>query len=406
MTLSRLVLLVCILLFFGKKANAQDCPLPQNKKTLQGNYVTANISTGGNTFLDGDAIENFTVPNTLTPSVGTILSSGLWLGAMDQNGNIKIAATNYDFPNRYDYATGPILNENGNLTFACEDYDQLWEVFGYEIKQHISDFEDNGIIDHPIANIFNYPAHQNPFFENIHGFALPNTPQGLAPFFDQNGDGIYNPNDGDFPLPESVSQNTIPSHIIWKIFNDAGTTHTLSNSEPLNVEVQQTVWSFWCDDNPILNHSIFSSYKVINRGNETLDSMTASIFTDFDLGCFTDDYHGSAPHLNTIYSYNEDAIDGATGTDCGQGVNTYGENPPVQAITLLNQSLSSYIHYYIGPFDPPIGVFPPIQPQGFFHFINGIWKDEIPITFGGDGYLSGGDTTHYLYPDNPNDSQG
>jgi len=406
MTLSLFILVLSIFLFFGKKTIAQDCPLPQNNKTLQGNFVTANITTGGNTFWDGDVDDIFSVPNTITPPLGTIISSGLWLGALDQNGSIKIAATRYDGPFDYDYSAGPILEENGQITFACEDYDQLWEVFGYEIQQHISDFEDNGIIDQPIENIFGYPAHQNPFFENINGFVLPNTPQGLAPFFDQNSDGIYNPNDGDFPLPESVSQNTIPSQIIWKIFNDAGSSHTLSNSDPLNVEVQQTVWSFWCEDNPILNYSIFSSYKIINRGNETLDSMSAGIFTDFDLGCYTDDYFGCAPNLNTYYSYNHDSLDGTTGINCDADFNSYGANPPVQAVTFLNQSLTSYVQYYIDSFDPPSGVFPPQLPQEFFHFLNGQWGNGLPITYGTDGYNTGGDSTKYLYPDNPNDSLG
>ena len=142
----------------------------------------------------------------------------------------------------------------------------MWEVYGYEIEQHIKDFEDDGIINNAIPNIYGYPGHQNFFFEYYNGFSLPNTSHGLAPFFDNDNDGNYNPTAGDYPLPDSVDPSIIPGHIIWGIFNDGGTNHTSSGGLPLNAEIHQTFWSFYCDDNEHLNNSIFASYKIINKG--------------------------------------------------------------------------------------------------------------------------------------------
>ena len=265
--------------------NAQDCPLPTSIKTLQGNNISADILIDGSLFWDRSnaGFRYAAQPNPLT---GTIFNAGIWMGGFDSDGNLKIAAVEYPNENRKEFAAGPILEDNGQMTFDCDNYDQLWEVYGYEIKQHISDFEDNGVINNPIQHIYAYPGHQNPFFESIHGFSLPNTTHGLAPFFDNNNDGIYNPTDGDYPLPESVHPNSIPAHVMWGIYNDAGVEHSNSYGEPLNVEIHQTVWAFNCTDNETLNNSVFTSHKIINKDSSPLDSMYVGFWTDMDVGCF------------------------------------------------------------------------------------------------------------------------
>ena len=253
----KISILFCFMFLSLKNISGQECPLPSSTKVLEGNNISANIMLGGDLFWDrenGNAL--FQSPMNQQPFINTIFNAGLFVGAYDNQNQLKVAATIYPSENRKDFAAGPIINNNGTLEFDCENYDQLWEVFGYEIQQHISDFEDNGIIDHPILNIFGYPAHENSFFENIHGFHLPKTPQGLAPFYDVNNDGIYSPDLGEFPLPSSVNKNNIPSHIIWGIFNDGATSHTESMGEPLNIEVQLTAWAFSCKENEILNNSI------------------------------------------------------------------------------------------------------------------------------------------------------
>ena len=236
---------------------------------------------------------------------------------------------------------------------------------------------------------------------------MPNTPQGLAPFSDQNNDGIYNPDDGDYPLPEGVATNNIPRHIIWGTFNDAGTNHTQSSGEKLNIEVQLTAYSFYCNEDEILNNTIFTSHKIINRGNETLDSLIFTKFVDFNIGCFTDDYIGCIPDMNTFYAYNEDDIDGNSDSLCYNQDPSFGNNPPVQAITFLNQEMSSFsVGGGMGGLsDPPSQMVAPTYYTSYFNYMNGLWKNGDSLTYGGYGF-GGTQSTSYLYPDNPNDPNG
>ncbi|MFK7775916.1 MAG: T9SS type A sorting domain-containing protein [Saprospiraceae bacterium] len=386
---------------FGKNTFAQDCQLPKSFGVLNGNNIRTSIPMNGNLFwtIDEDPLFQVVNPPAVQVIPNTFFTTGLWLAGKNADNDLKIAVAAYQGVNNHDYFSGPINNDNGQLSFQCDNYDRIWEVFGYEISHHISDFNDNGVINSPLENIYAYPAHQNPHFENIHGFALPNTTEGLAPFHDKNNDGIYNPDDGDFPLPENVSVEKIPQHIIWGVFNDGGGLHTESQGVPLNVEVQLTAYSFYCTDDDLLNNTIFTSHKVINRGNETLDSLIFTKWVDFDLGCYIDDFIGCIPNLNTFYVYNEDQDDGGPdGLDCPavQGGIGYGSNPPVQAVTILNQEMSSF---NVG------GISSNPTPAQNYYLMQGKWEDGTPITQGGNGY-GGTQPTSFIFPDNPNDPNG
>lgn len=402
-------LFILSLLIFGKKTTAQDCQLPQGYGVLNGNNVSASIPANGSLFwtIENDTEFKIISPGSSSPFPSSIFAAGVWVAGKNNANELKLAAATYSSQNNHDYSAGPIHNDNGQLSFQCDDYDRTWEVLGYEISQHISDFEDNGNIDFPLANIYAYPGQQNPHFENIHGFELPNTSAELAPFHDKNNDGIYNPDNGDFPLPEGVSENKIPQQIIWGVFNDAGGLHTLSQSNPINMEVQLTAYSFYCNEDELLNNTIFTSHKLINRGNEPLDSMVFTKWVDFDLGCYEDDYLGCIPNLNTFYAYNEAPTDGGpNGLDCIGNVPAFGSNPPVQAVTFLNQEMSSFnigVNGSVGnPPPPTTSAYLAIE---YWNYMNGKWKDGSPITQGGNGY-GGTQPTSFIYPDNPNDPNG
>lgn len=406
-----------MILTLGKPTTAQDCPFPDNFSTISGNNIRAGMYNNGalfnpsHTFFPWGNIGMLKLVSDsshyLSPS--TIQTNGIWIAAIDSSDNLRLAAAKFPQSNDFDFSAGPIENIDGQLSIPCENYNRSWEVFGIEIKQHQTDFADNGIIDNPIQHIYAYPAQQNPHFAAIHGFDLPNSSQGLAPFFDQNNDSIYNPDDGDFPLPEGVSPNTIPTHIIWGVFNDAGHDHLESNGEKLNIEIQLTSYAFYCNNNEALNNTIFTSHKIINRGDETLDSLFFSLFVDFDIGCKFDDYIGCIPDMNTFYAYNKDTIDGLDSTgfciNNGTLLPTFGNNPPVQAISFLNQEMSSFSVGVSSNFDVFNSQYPPYSPHEYFNFMNGKWSNGDPLTYGALGYGGTQIVTHTV-PDNPNDPNG
>ena len=403
-TKTYLLIILFQIFLFGKKTNAQDCTLPQAQKVLHSKNLSVNILNGGDLFWDRSDAYFQTNPDDPTP-VSSIFNAGIWIGAftgLPDNPILKVAATTYNSPTSNDYSAGP-LSDIGTVQFdTCSNYDKLWEVYGSEIKNHIEDFAEDGIINNPQANIYQYPGYGNPHFLTFNGFELPEDRQEFAPYYDNNTDGLYNPDQGDYPLPSSVHKDHYPGHMIWGVFNDAGKNHTLSGGDVLRVEIQLTAWAFSCNDNQILNNSIFTSHKIINWALDPLDSMYVGMFVDFDLGCYTDDYVGCIPDLNTFYSYNSDEIDGTNGSACNGGVSTFASDPPVQAVTYLNQNMSSFTT------TAPAGTTASLNnfPAGYFNLLSGSWYDGVPLTAGGNGYNSGAQPTSFIFPDNPNDPNG
>nr|HQU59223.1 hypothetical protein [Saprospiraceae bacterium] len=369
---------------------------------LHGNQVRAFINNSGTLFLDEEGAA-FQVPFQF-PKKATIYAQGLWLAGYGPDGNLRVAAPTYSINSEdFEYFPGPLDSPGQSTAEQCANWNRVWTVSRYQIEAHLADFGDNGIIDSPLPEILGWPGKGNPHFQEIYGFELPDTPQGLAPFFDQNGDGSYTPLAGDYPM---VSQAVvIPEQITWGVFNDAAGPHAESGGEPLQVEVQLTCWAFSCRENRQLDHTIFTSYKLINRSGGTIDSLLTSFWHDFDLGCFWDDHLGTAPSSNTVFTYNHNNLDGSALTGCSEE-NSYGENPPVQAMTVLNHALSSSLIYFrTGGVDTSPGMMSPALPEQYFRCLNGKWRDGEPITTFSCGYNPGQDypITTFSFSGDPND---
>ena len=117
------------------------------------------------------------------------------------------------------------------------------------------------------------------------------------------------------------------------------------------------------------------------------------MWVDFDLGCFSDDQVGSSPERNTFFVYNETNMDGP----CQQGVPSYGENPPVQAVTILSKPINYFSNptnsaeplsnFMVADASIPAGNFNTADET--FSFLSGSWADGTPLTQGGNGYNPG-----------------
>lgn len=153
----KLILTFFLFFSFGKNGLSQNCAFPESIKTLQGNNISADILIDGSLFWDRSNA-GFQTNTQPTPFTGTIFNTGIWLGGFDNNGDLRLAAAKYPADSRNDFSAGPIINDNGQMVFDCDNFDRLWEVYNYEIEQHIADFADNGIINNPIQNIYAYPA--------------------------------------------------------------------------------------------------------------------------------------------------------------------------------------------------------------------------------------------------------
>ena len=387
------------LLFLFQLSFSQDCPPATAGQLLSSNNINAYIPLGGSLFnVDGND-PGFEAP--ALEQAHTIFTQGLWLGAVDPGGNIKVAAQTYGRAyGDVDFFAGPLDEMSNTNNQSCEDWDHVWTVYRYQIEAHLADFADNGVIDNPIPAVLGWPGRGNAHFSALFGFELPFASHGLAPYFDHNGNGIYDPLAGDYPMVYASA--IIPEQITWSVFNDIGNVHLETNGDPLNMEIQLTCWVYHCTDNPQLNNTVFTSYKLYNRRLETLDSVHFGSWLDFDLGCFTDDLVGSSPELNTIFAYNETNTDGP----CIFGATGYGENPPVQAMTFLNKEMS-YAMYTTNPSITAIPNSETDHPTDFYRYLTGHWPDGTPLQSGGNGYdtLASTPPTNFVFPGDPNNHE-
>ncbi len=161
---------------------------------------------------------------------------------------------------------------------------------------------------------------------------------------------------------------------IWSVFNDADPgTHTndAGSTAPLGLEVQQTVFAF--NRAGALGNIIFVKWKFINKGGNTLDSTYVSVWSDPDLGGFTDDLVGCDTTLSLGYCYN------ATNSD-GQ----YGSRPPAVGYDFFQgpkvpDGLGGFVRLPMTSFNKYINGTDPAAAEETYNYQQGLHADGSPI---------------------------
>lgn len=391
--------------------NAQSpCVKPQAVGFLDANHIKAAILTGGDLFNNGGDLGGEFRYLSDPAQASTLLNASLWISGLDQGSNLRVSASTYRY-HYTDFVPGPLSPEDG-LPYpdACTNWDRVFKVTAASIES----FKTSGAtltLEQKIAQfpeIMGWPARGNPWFFSVYGFNMPNTTQEMAPFFDENQDGVYDPQQGDLPVVMLRNKGPfIPSQIIWCVMNDVDSYNPQSNgTAPVQVEVQLTAWAFDCPEKPELSDAVFTSHKVIYRGNENLEPCQIGLFTDFDLGCYADDYTGSVPEINTWYAYNQDVVDGMGGGFCmGEANAAFVNTPPVQSVTMLNQHLEHFLSF--GSFSAPPATNIPETSAEFFQSLNGLWRDGSPLVSGGNGYNpASSELANFAFPDDPSSVSG
>lgn len=408
------------------------------------NNVRARLTTGGDVWWNGND-GRYVVPKPPpgVPEVSSIFAGAVWLGGKDPGGNLKIAAQTYGRSGgNFDFYPGP-LNEGdpdypGGILAdprrgtigkdTCAQWDKFFVVEGANVDQHVAAWRSAAAMGATSLDpatipldVLGWPARGNRFFEDIHDFRLPNTMQGLAGFWDQDFDGIYEPDEGDYPIIEirgclEIEPQSAPDEMIFWVYNDAGNDHRQTNSpNKIQMEVQVQAFAYQTSDD--INSMTFQRYKLINRAIERIDSTFFAMWVDPDLGCYTDDYVGCDVGRSLAYVYNADATDGTNGCTCEQGVESYCNEVPILGVDYfrgpLNElgeelGMSSFTYYNNGGGNPapPPGTTDPSTPQEYYNYLSGRWRDGTPFTFGGDAYQEGGPPVPYAFINPPNEPGG
>ena len=338
---------------------------------LNHNNVNARLSSDGiffNDKLNGTA--DYQVPANQSNSL--IYASSFWFGAENSNGSTFLSAQKYGV--NQDLFSGPIASDYTTPDYLSKYYDLIWTVNKSVITAHIQNYTSaNYVVP---SEILNWPAH---------GDASNGEGSNLAPFIDVNYNGIYDPENGDYP-------NIRGDIAKYLIFNDGAGIHTESSGNPLGIEVHFMFYQYATNDN--LDNTTFINVKVINRSTHTFFNFRVGQFTDGDLGNSTDDFFGSDSLKNLIYTYNGDNND----------ENGYGIAPPAVGVKLLNKKMDVAGYFFAdgstgNQSDPTIAA-------EYWGYMNGEWKSSgIHFTEGGNGY-SGTVNTNYLMSSNPNDLNG
>ena len=374
MKINLYVLSYSFFLFFGN----MEAQTPASA-ILDINKVKAQINANGAMFTDFTEGQFIAPYEPGQPEVSLMRASGIWLAGTDPGGNLKGAIQAYNENGNADFQAGT-LDMNGTPTDLLTG---IYRVTSEDIEEHLADLNDNGNIDNPNPNVFGWPAAGNPFFAQYNnGESLPSTIQGLADFWDEDMDGIYNPTFGDFPIIgvrgcEGTAQYA--DEMYWFVFND-NVIHTQSGMLPLRIEVQCLVYAYDCQEFP-LGNTIFTKYKLISRALENLESAYFGVFADFDIGDPEDDFFGSDPLRAMVFGYNGDANDAE-----------YGSEPPVMAYDLLRGPLDAQLNELGIAHVMPVGENLPADAEGYYNLLLG--RNEDGSTAPNNGFF---------YPGDPND---
>ena len=300
--------------------------------------------------------------------------------------------------------SGPIMDDEWYVEYD-EQWDRLWKITRWEIIYHMNHWADNNY--EPIEVIANWPAHG----DTQKGQAFY-----LAPFYDHNNDGIYNPLDGDFPEIKG-------DQAVFLIFNFYRPYILNSQAEEpfnLGVPIEDVIktefhglfYAFGCELDSALEHSVFANIKYINRSNKTYTDTYLGLWTELDIGNASDDYIECDVNRNSYFGLNGDDFDESSQSGPG-----YGENLVAQSITFLkgikmdddgidndfgieeDQSVNG-LNFGDGIIDneywgmnhfiyhnnsgSPVG--DPTNALEYYNYLQSIWRDGTPMIYGGTGY--------------------
>ncbi len=336
------------------KETAAGCAAGSSYKYLDINNVrTLMYSYGNGWFLE---LAEYEIPKGSKKT--SMFSTSLWIGGIDINNNLKLAAYRYGqgpttatAHSKNDFWPGPLTVDGTAAIDAetCSNFDKLYPMTRTEVQEFLAWWTDKAAYpDYVIPkSILDWPAHG----DRSKGQAFY-----LAPFYDINGDGIYDPRQGDYPYYDLANvlcpKNLKPGELIarakikngepsdtmgilvdqvlkgdqtlWSVYNDKGNYHSETTGDPIGMEIRAQYFAFATNDE--INNMTFYSYEIINRSTYTLTGTYFSQWVDPDLGYANDDYVGCDVNRGLGYCYNGTPVDGT-----GQSY-AYGLHPPAVGV--------------------------------------------------------------------------
>ena len=429
------------------QVKAAACAPATGLKDLEWNNVKATIETGGNMWMDrANGMPSYEVPKG--GGVSSLYAGALWMGGRSPDQQLKLAALTFRGDGN-DYWPGPLTNDGSASVNenTCEQYDRFFVSLRQDAQRHRAYFDCVSAGDDDCEENYSIPGY---FYDYP---AMGNTAAGqdlyLAPFYDYDQDGFYNPQNGDYPWYDFLREVNCASRkredivplfgdqTFYWIFNDKGNAHTESQGQPIGMEIRAQAFAF--NSNDEINNMTFYNYVLINQGTQTLTDTYFGSWVDADLGTATDDYVGCDVKRGLGYCYNGDNNDQSSSSSLGYGLNPpavgidFFEGPYQDEDNIDNPLTSDIINatdslgipyrglgigygdgvadnerfgmrrfvYYNNSTNPIFGE--PSVPLHFYNYMRGVWKNGAQMLYGGNG-VSGagvlaGVSAQYMFPD-------
>ncbi|MBI1222472.1 MAG: T9SS type A sorting domain-containing protein [Bacteroidetes bacterium] len=280
--------------------------IAQAQTNLDVNNVSARIVSNGSLFWDMNGTSQYNVPKVVAGSgdikKSPIFMATLWLHAIDSNGDTLISVDLYHQKGT-DFGQG-VLPPGAGLGFTPILDQRIFNLSRTDIQ------EINLDTSNITQDIKDWPTY----------YVYKGDTVRLAPYVDVNHDGYYNPKDQDYPFVYGDQSLLFYYHDM--------VPHALSKSKPLGIQIQAQAYAFATNDK--INDYVFVQYKIISQ-NQDLRQFRVGVFSDYDLGNYSDDYVATDTSRNMTFVYNGDNDD--------EGITGYGLNPPAFATVFINQPL-------------------------------------------------------------------
>ncbi|MBI1286646.1 MAG: T9SS C-terminal target domain-containing protein [Flavobacteriales bacterium] len=420
----------------GSEGVAAECAPPASSITLDLNNVKCMIHTGGDMWWDLIGNARYEVPKG--GGVHSLYAGSLWMGGVDVNGQLKVAAMRFR-QDGFDFWPGPLNTLTADVDPAtCAKYDKFFQITRSEVDAFVAWYLCTNDPNCDATDYAGYIIPQSILDWPAHGDLSLGQDYNLAPYYDADGSGNYNPEDGgDYPYYDLNPTNfnclidpqvkLFGDETLWWVFNDKGNIHTETGANPIGMEIRGQAFAFATNDE--INDMTFYNYELINRGSFTLTNTYFAQWVDPDLGFAQDDYVGCDVQRGLGYCYNGYAVDGTGGPQ------QYGANPPAVGVDFfqgpyqdrdgldnplynnceVNQAISEggivYGGIGVGYGDGYVdnerygmrrfiyhnnsGQGNPAQQDprtaaDHYNYMRGIWKDGAPMCYGMTGHPSGG----------------
>ncbi len=276
---------------------------------------------------------------------------GIWVGGISSTGSVF--ADIFIDSGRNDYDYGPMIHGG---TTRPDPYD--WDRVFYITKEHIdAHIQNPGVIQ---EEVYRWPA---------------NAPDGakgpLSPFVDWNGNQIYEPQMGEYPVIEG--QATILS-----VFREKQTQRSGSGGNARGLEFKK--FDYIRTDSQL----VVSRLLVSNYSGQRLDLVVLGIYAEVVLGSGKANLMRSMPDLDGVAVYHN-----------GGGDSIFGQQVPAFSLQWLNRPASGVM--YIDDDDNPITGFPTTEVESY-RYLRSIWRNGKRLTYGGNG-VDGTLMTTFVFPD-------